>query len=191
MGEKIRSFIAIDLPEPVLQAISKAQESFRESDLNIRYVRKEGIHLTLKFLGDIDRADVEKIHAAMGRATKDFSPFTLRGEGVGVFPDLKRPRVVWAGLSGDIEDLLSLQRELEYQLNGLGFPKEKRSFKGHLTIGRVKGRLDRTRLSQALEVLGEFRTESFTVRSVVLVQSDLRPQGAVYSSLAEVSLKNS
>ncbi len=191
MGEKIRSFIAIDLPEPVLQAIAKVQEGFQGSNLNIRYVRKEGIHLTLKFLGDIDRADVEKIHAAMGRATKGFSPFTLRGEGVGVFPDLKRPRVVWAGLSGDIEALRSLQRDLEYQLNGLGFPKEKRSFKGHLTIGRVKGRLDRTNLSRTIEASGGFQTESFTVRSVVLFQSDLRPHGAVYSRLAEVSLNNS
>jgi len=72
MGEKIRSFIAIDLPEPVLQAIAKVQEGFQGSNLNIRYVRKEGIHLTLKFLGDIDRADVEKITLQWGGRQRAF-----------------------------------------------------------------------------------------------------------------------
>ena len=190
MGEKIRAFIAIDVPEPVLRAIAKAQDTLRGSGLKIRWVRKEGMHLTLKFLGDIDRDDVEKIRAAMGRATKAFSPVTLRADGLGVFPDLKRPRVVWVGLSGDVEVVRALQRDLESQLNGLGFPKEKRPFKGHLTMGRVKGRLDRAKLSKALQALGEFRTESFTAQSVVLFQSDLRPDGAVYSRLAEVALKS-
>ncbi len=188
MGEKIRAFIAISVPEPVLQAIVKAQEGFQGSGLSIRWVRKEGIHLTLKFLGDIDRDDIEKIRAAMERVAEAFSPFTLRGEGVGVFPNLKRPRVVWVGVSGDVEPLRGLQRDLESQLDSLGFPKEKRSFSGHLTMGRVKGRLDRTKLSRVLEGLGDFRTESFTAQSVVLFQSDLRPEGAVYSRLAEVPL---
>ena len=188
MAKKIRAFIAISLPGPVLQAIEKAQETLKGLGLKIRWVRKEGIHLTLKFLGDIDRDDVERIRAAIERATKRFSPFALRGEGIGVFPDLRRPRVVWVGVTEDVEALRALQRDLESQLDKLGFPKEKRSFKGHLTVGRVKGRLDPTRLSEALKGLGEFRTESFTAQSVVLFQSDLRPDGAVYSRLAEVSL---
>jgi 2'-5' RNA ligase len=191
MSGKIRAFIAISLPEAVLQAIAKAQETLKGSGLNIRWVRKEGMHLTLKFLGDIGGDDVERIHAAIERATKNFSPFALRGEGVGVFPDLRRPRVVWVGVTENVETLRALQRDLESQLNELGFPKEKRSFKGHLTVGRVKGRLDRTKLSEALEALTEFRTESFTAQSVVLFQSDLRPQGAVYSRLAEVPLESS
>ena len=190
MGEKIRAFIAISVPELVLQAIVNAQEGFQGSGLSIRRVRKESMHLTLKFLGDIDRDDIEKIRAAMERVAKAFSPFTLRVEGVGVFPDLKRPRVVWVGVSGDVEPLRGLQRDLESQLNGLGFPREKRSFSGHLTMGRVKGRLDRTKLSGVLEGLGDFRTESFTALSVVLFQSDLRPEGAVYSRLAEVPLES-
>jgi len=188
MGEKIRAFIAISMPEPVLQAIVETQDTLRGSGFKIRWVRKEGIHLTLKFLGDIDRDDVEKIQAAMERATKAFSPVTLRAEGLGVFPDLKRPRVVWVGLSGDVEVLRTLQSDLESQLNGLGFPREKRLFKGHLTLGRVKGRLDRAKLSKALQALTEFRTESFTAQSLVLFRSDLRPNGAVYSKLAEVAL---
>ena len=189
MGEKIRTFIAIDLPESVLQAMARAQDTLRGSRLDIRWVRKDGIHLTLKFLGNINRDDVEKIQAAIQQTTESFSPFTLKGLGLGVFPDMKRPRVVWAGISGDVEVLRALQRDLESQLKRLGFPKEKRPFKGHLTLGRVKGRLDRTKLSKALEGLGGFETESFSVRSVTLFQSTLQPQGAVYSKLAEAPLQ--
>ena len=186
----MRAFIAISVPEFVLQAIAKAQETLRESGLDIRSVRKEGIHLTVKFLGNIDRDDVEQVRSAMERATKAFSPFTLKGEGIGIFPDLRRPRVVWAGISGDVEVLNALQSDLESQLRSLGFPEEKRPFRGHLTLGRVKGRLDRTKLREALEALGAFETEFFTAQSVVLFHSDLRPEGAVYSRLAEVPLKS-
>jgi 2'-5' RNA ligase len=189
MGEKLRAFIAISLPEPLLQAIESVQETLKRSRLKIRWVRKEGIHLTVKFLGDIERSDVEKICGAMERATRAFSPFWLRGDGVGVFPDFRRPRVAWVGVSGDVEVLLALQRDLESQLSGLGFPKEKRPFGGHLTLGRVKGRLDGTKLRES-EAMGDFQTESFQVKSIVLFQSDLRPDGAVYSRLAEVPLGN-
>jgi 2'-5' RNA ligase len=188
MSEKIRAFIAIGLPESVLEAMAAAQETLKRAGLKIRWVRKEGIHLTLKFLGDIDRDDLEDIRGAMEQATKTFSPFLLRGDGVGVFPDLRRPRVAWVGISGDMEVLRALQRDLESQLRDLGLPKEKRAFKGHLTLGRVKGRLDSTKLRAALEGLGDFRTESFMARSIVLFQSNLRPDGAVYSRLAEVAL---
>ena len=188
MGEKIRAFIAIRLPESVLQAMGQAQETLRRLGRGIRWVRKEGIHLTLKFLGDVDTDRVENIHMAMERASKGTSPFVLTGEGIGVFPDLRRPRVIWIGLSGDLQVLFALQANLESQLKGLGFPKEKRPFKGHLTLGRVKGRLGATELRKALEGLGSFQTDAFTVQSVALFQSTLRPEGAVYTKLAEVSL---
>ena len=190
MGEKIRTFIAIGLPEFVLQAIAKTQDALRGSGLDIRWVRREGIHLTLKFLGDIDRDDVGKIQAAMEEAAKGIFPFTLTGDGVGVFPDFRRPRVIWAGISGDVHALFALQSALESQLKGLGFSKEKRHFKGHLTMGRVKDRVDRTKLRESLEGFASFETGSFTVQSVVLFQSTLRPQGAVYTRLAEVDLRS-
>lgn len=188
MGEKIRTFIAISLPEFVLQTIGQAQDTLRGSGLNIRWVRKEGIHLTLKFLGDINRDNVEKIKATMEQATNGFSSLTLMAEGIGVFPDFRRPRVIWVGISGDVQVLFDLQDDLESQLKTLGFPKEKRPFKGHLTMGRVKGRVDKTKFREALEGLRGFKTDAFTVQSVVLFQSTLRPQGAVYTRLAEVAL---
>jgi 2'-5' RNA ligase len=190
MSDKIRTFIAISLPDSVLQAIGKAQDTLRGSRLDIRWVRKEAIHLTLKFLGDIDRDDVGKIEASMGRATKGVPPFTLQGKAVGVFPDLRRARVIWTGVWGDIQALFAAQRDLESHLEDLGFPKENRPFKGHLTLGRVKGRLDSAKLREALEGLRDFQTESFVVQSLVLFQSTLGPQGAVYNRLAESPFVN-
>lgn len=187
----MRAFIAISLPDSVLQEIAEAQERLRGSGLNIRWVRKEGIHLTLKFLGEIDWGDVERIHSAMDLSSKAFSPLTLRGDGIGVFPDLKRPRVVWVGVSGDVQAAQALQGDLEFRLDNIGFPKENRPFKCHLTMGRVKGRLDHDKLIAALEGLKGFQTVPFTAESVILFQSDLRPQGAIYSRLAEVRMGES
>ncbi len=132
--------------------------------------------------------DVEKIQIAMERASEEASPFVLTWGKARAFSDLRRPRVIWIGLSGDLQMLFALQANVESQLKGLGFPKDKRPFKGHLTLGRVKGRLDATELGVALEGLAGFQTDAFTVQSVALFQSTLRPNGAVYTKLAEVPL---
>jgi len=188
VNKKMRVFIAISLPDSILRAIGNAQDRFRRSGFDIRWVRREGIHLTLKFLGEVDRPDLEKVPDAMERACMGFSCFSLQGAGVGVFPDLKRPRVIWTGISGDAEILKNLHAKLDSELKGVGFPKETRPFKGHLTLGRVKGPLDKAKFRSALEDLSDFATESFLVDSLVLYQSTLRPQGAVYTRLAVANL---
>lgn len=190
MGEKIRTFVAISLPESVLRAMGKTQERLRRFKFDVRWARSEGIHLTLKFLGDIEEKDVAKVGDAMARACEGVSSFVLKGEGTGVFPDMKRPRVIWVGVSGDVSLLTSLQERLEGELEKLGFPREKRGFTGHLTLGRVKSRLDETLFRQALKEAGDFVTDPFDVKSIVLFKSTLRPQGAVYDKLAEVSLRS-
>jgi 2'-5' RNA ligase len=189
MGNKIRTFIAIHLPDTVLRAMGRTQEAFQVHHFDIRWVRPQGMHLTLKFLGDIEEKDIENVGAAMQRACEDIQPFTLRGEGIGVFPNMKRPRVVWAGVTGDVAVLLDLQKRLEDALSDSGFPREKRRFKGHLTLGRVKGRLDTRRFGPVLDELKAFTTELFVVDSLVLYQSTLRPQGALYDRLVAVPLK--
>lgn len=190
MGEKIRAFVAIRLPESVLHAIGKVQDRLRKSGFRIRWVRKDGMHLTLKFLGDIDKSAIDGIRSAMDESAKGVLGFTLQGKGIGVFPDFRRPRVIWIGLSGDTEALSTLHGQLGTHLDALGFPKERRRFKGHLTLGRAKGRLDKDRLRKALEKLETFETDAFPVQSVILYQSTLRPQGAIYTKLAEVHLRS-
>jgi 2'-5' RNA ligase len=190
MGEKIRAFIAICLPESTLHAIAKVQDQLRKSGFSIRWVRKEGMHLTLKFLGDIDKGNIEGIRSAMEESAKGILGFALQAKGLGVFPHMNRPRVVWIGLSGDVGVLSALHGQLESHLEAQGFPKEKRRFTGHLTLGRAKGGLDNDKLRKALEKLDAFETALFPVQSVILYQSMLRPQGAVYTKLAEVHLKS-
>ncbi len=190
MPDKIRTFIAISLPDHVLHGIGNVQASLKRSGFNIRWVRKEGIHLTLRFLGDVPKGQVEQIGSAISAAAGGFSPFTLKGYGIGVFPDLRRPRVVWAGISGDLEVLHNLHSKLESQLKSIGFAKEKRPLKGHLTVGRIKKRIDKAALKTALEGFKGFETDPFTAEAVILYQSTLRPQGALYTKLAEIEFRD-
>jgi 2'-5' RNA ligase len=189
MEKKIRTFIAIRLPDTVLHAMGKTQEALKRHHFSIRWVRPQGIHLTLKFLGDIEEKDVALVGAAMVKACSGIQPFTLRGQGTGVFPNVKRPRVVWAGVTGDVPMLLDLQKCLEDALAEIGFARENRRFKGHLTLGRVKGRLDSGHFGKVLSELDAFTTESFEVNRLILYKSTLRPQGALYERLVDVPLK--
>jgi RNA 2',3'-cyclic 3'-phosphodiesterase len=190
MDEKIRTFIAIRLPETVLRGIGKVQDQLRKSGFSIRWVRMEGMHLTLKFLGNVDKGMVDVIRSALEESAKGVAPFVLRAKGIGVFPGLKRPRVVWIGVSGDVEVLSLLQSRLEACLEAQGFARETRRFKGHLTLGRAKGLVEQNKLQKALEKFRAFETESFSVDSVSLFQSTLRPQGAIHTRLAEVLLQD-
>lgn len=169
--------------------MGKVQDELRKDGFNIRWVRPRGIHLTLKFLGDIDRKDLDPLGVALTKVAEGVRAFTLRGAGLGVFPDAHRPRVIWVGLAGDVRDLLTLQGRLEAHLAPLGHARERRPFRGHLTLGRVKGRLDTPCLIKHLEALKDFCTDPFVVRSIVLFQSTLRPQGALYTRLAEARLR--
>ena len=178
--DKIRAFIAIELPDEIVAAIRKVQDQIKSSGVKIRWVRPENIHLTLKFLGDINERDIDQIHTAMIDAVKGYSPISLSGKGVGVFPNLRRPKVMWVGLGGESGRLIQLQETLDSQLKKIGFSKEKRAFKGHLTMGRVKGRIDTKKMTAILQEMSEFESEPFSAGEIVLFQSDLRPSGAVY-----------
>lgn len=197
MTEKIRSFIAIPLPESVKSHIRTIQDNIRSTGLKMRWVKPENIHLTLKFLGDIPRTDVDAVAGAMDRAAGTISPLSLGAKGIGVFPNIKRPRVLWAGLNGETHELIRLQQNLEQKLEQslvpLGFKKENRSFKAHLTIARIKQakhRIYPKDLVQVIEKNGNFESESFTVNEIILYQSVLKPTGAVYTKLKTVSLKS-
>jgi 2'-5' RNA ligase len=188
MPESIRTFIAFELPGHVTNAIHKIQEILKSYNFNVRWVRPENIHLTLKFLGNINPADVEIIGNIMGDTAEPYAPFSLKAKGLGVFPGLKRPRVIWIGISGQIELLVGLQQNLEEKLNTIGFSREKRPFKGHLTLGRVKGKIDSHRISVVLKKYNQFESEAFTARNIVLYKSDLQPTGSFYTKMLDVAL---
>ena len=179
----IRAFICFKLPKRIILSIRELQESIKDSGLKIRWVKAENIHLTIKFIGDISWSDIDDIGLAIKETAGDFAPLLLSAQGLGVFPNLKRPRVIWTGLSGQIEELIGLQKILDKKLRLIGFPKEKRPFKGHLTIGRVKGRLDSRKLSEFMNRFNKFETKQFSCDRIFLMQSELKPSGPIYTKL--------
>jgi 2'-5' RNA ligase len=183
MPPTIRTFIAIELPPSVISLLEKVQEDLKSMRLRAKWVRPENIHLTLKFLGNINPGDTGKIGAAMTDAVDNFAPLNLVAGGVGVFPGIKRPRVIWLGLGGQIQLLIAMQRVLEDNLAALGFKKEKRPFKGHLTLGRFRQTVNPNTIRQILRQYANRYSEEFTARRIILFKSDLKPTGAVYSQL--------
>lgn len=181
----IRAFLALDPPEEILREIGRIQDRLRKMlHGELRWVRLEGIHLTLKFFGDIPESAVEDISAVARRAAAAVGPFELAIGGAGVFPDANRPRVVWLGMNGDVAQLTAFQQGLERALAEIGFPPEERPFRPHLTLGRIKSPKGLTGLAEALEKGKAVTAGSFTASGLNLFQSDLTPRGAVYTRLA-------
>ncbi len=188
MSDTVRAFIAIELADETIAFIQKIQEGLRSSGIKARWIRPENIHLTLKFLGDINNEDVKKVGDAIISAAGENAAITLRAKGIGVFPGVKRPRVIWTGIAGRTKELVDLQKILDEKLQSSGFPKEKRSFKGHLTIARIKKKIDAKRLIDAMKEFSGFESKTFTVDEVVLFKSELKSSGAVYTRLKSTSL---
>ncbi|MGC8958319.1 MAG: RNA 2',3'-cyclic phosphodiesterase [Chloroflexia bacterium] len=191
MGERIRTFIAIELPEEVRRGLARVQGELKRSHPPVRWVAPEKIHVTLKFLGEIPAEQVEIVCQVTDRVAASAAPFELEAAGAGVFPNRRRPRVVWVGVQGDLPALHALQTGLERELAQAGFPEEERPFSPHLTLGRVQDRAspaEARALGEAvvgLEVpsLGRWRVEQ-----VVVMRSDLRPEGPLYTPLRVLRL---
>jgi 2'-5' RNA ligase len=188
MTDKIRTFIAVALPGEIATAIDGVQRALASHDFRIRWVDPRKVHLTLRFLGDVPSAEIDTIAGATATAVAGHSPLTLHAAGLGVFPGFKRPRVIWVGLDGPLQALEDLQRDLEKQLAAVGYAPDKRPFKAHLTIGRVKGWIDSRRLVEAFQALQPFESPPFEVRQVVVFRSVLKPTGAEYMPMRVIHL---
>jgi 2'-5' RNA ligase len=192
--DKIRTFIAIELDESIKDGLTRLQEGLKGEvpQGSVRWVRPASIHLTLKFLGDVPADQTREITRALERSCQGFAPFSLTCGGLGCFPNLKRPRVVWVGVHEETGTLAQLQKAIEANVAPLGYPTEKRKFSPHLTLGRVQRRVSSSDLHRLGEQVGSSEIGTLgqmEVRSVNLMRSDLRPSGAVYTRLAEVKLK--
>ena len=188
MSQSIRTFIAIELPSEVKTLLDNVQQGLKTLPLKAKWVRTQNIHLTLKFLGNIDPANIEDIGRAMADAAGDSAPFTLTVGGIGFFPGVKRPRVVWAGLGGETDILFDLQRRLAQLLAAIGYPQEKRPFKAHLTLGRIRQAIDSGTIGRAMQDYSSLGELHFTADRIILFRSDLKPSGAVYTPLKQTEL---
>jgi len=191
MESYIRSFIAIDLSDPARRRIETLIQELRKSDAQVGWVRTEGIHLTLKFLGNVAPESIEEIKSALARIASQIAPIRIEPAGCGAFPTIKWPRVIWVGLGGQIGPLAELVRRVETALVPLGFEPEGRPFKPHLTLGRVKGRQRLQALQEILLAHSDFAAEPFDAAEVVLYKSELRPDGARYTPLIKAPLSGS
>lgn len=190
--DTVRSFVAIELDPDLKRALSAVQEALRShlDDGPVRWTRPEGVHLTLKFLGEVSADGIAEIAAQMDAAAREVDGFRIELKGVGGFPTNRSPRVVWVGVEEPSGSLSLLQRQVEDRLEPLGFPKENRPFSPHLTIGRARGRggEPHRRLGRALEALDLSPQGAMEVRTISLMRSQLGPEGAAYSQLAQSKL---
>lgn len=191
--ESVRVFVAIELSTEILAALEKVQQQLEQQPGGeaARWTNKEGIHLTLKFLGEVPSEQLDTITQAIRVACSRHAPFDLTIAGLGCFPNIRRPRIVWAGVQEPTNSLLALQADIERELARAKFPKEKRGFTPHLTLGRTR----KTAHRQEIEALGGLVAASQTgelgrmrVTGVALMRSDLHPKGAVYTQLFEAPL---
>ena len=184
----IRSFLAVELPEPILRKIEEVEVDLKSAHADVRWVSPEKIHLTLKFFGNIEASRIDSIFKSIEERVRSTQPFSLKVQGVGAFPSMKSPRVIWMGLVNGSEILTSLQKEIEAQLEKIRFQPEDRPFRPHLTLGRVKSSRGRNDLVGRMEKHKEREFGDFQVDRLILFKSDLKPSGPIYTVLGEMKL---
>ena len=184
MSEQIRSFIAFDMEnESVLNRLSATQKLLVETGADLRLVEPQNIHITMRFLGSISPSMVDKVYEAMKKVK--FTPFNTQLRGLGVFPSLNYPRVVWAGLTEGVEELKSIFSQLEPQIRALGFAADAYGFSPHLTIARVKSGANKQRLAELVTKKADYEFGTIKADCLRLKKSQLSPKGPTYSTLRE------
>ncbi|OGL47409.1 MAG: 2'-5' RNA ligase [Candidatus Schekmanbacteria bacterium RBG_13_48_7] len=184
MNESFRGFIAVELPDQSRVVIEKTQNALKNMPGYLNWVKPSSIHLTLKFLGQTPKSSIESITKTLNNVVQGTTPFNLFLEGVGVFPNLRRPRVVWIGLKGDIDMLKNLQKQVESAMQQLGFEPENREFKPHLTLARIKSGKGDHHWERIIQKTVVENSPPIRVSSFYLFQSILKPTGAQYNKLA-------
>jgi 2'-5' RNA ligase len=190
--ETIRSFIAIELPTGIQAEFGRVIQLLSPAGTQtpVRWMTPQNIHLTLKFLGDIKLSGVNQLKDALKQECRRHGPFEIRVGTLGAFPNIHRPRVIWIGVQAPPE-LAALQQGIETSLLTLGYPPEDRQFSPHLTLGRVSQQVRAVDIDKLSSLLTKTRVGLLgihEVRSVLLIRSDLRPTGPIYTKLSEVIL---
>lgn len=190
MRERIRTFIAVEVDDFVRQRALDLMDILRTAQADVKWVEPENLHITIKFLGEVLSRDIYHICQAVKQAVASIEPFPLVLGGAGAFPDVVRPRTIWLGFTAGAEELVRLQQSVERALLPLGFPREGRPFKAHLTLGRVRrANPGLARLAQLLREQAEFKGAETFVEQVVVFSSQLTPQGPIYEPLATLPLQ--
>ncbi len=185
MSETIRSFIAFDIDnESVTKRFSEAQATLVNTGADLKLVKPQNIHITMRFLGNISQSMVNPIHEEMKKTS--FTPFNVEIKGLGVFPKLKYARVIWAGIQKGADELTNVFNQLEPLLRRLGFKPDPKGFSPHLTIARVKTGRNKAELIRCIQELTDYEFGIVRAECLRLKKSVLTPKGPIYSTLREV-----
>jgi len=182
---KFRGFIAIDIP--INKKFLEMENEIKNTAADLKLVEPENIHVTLKFLGDTDEENIDKIGEIIKNSVKDINSFNIKLKGSGVFPNKSYIKVIWIGLE-NAEKIGEIAKKIDEQLKNLGFQVEKRGFSAHLTIARVKSSRNKEKLLQIIEKYKDVEFATINVSSVKLKKSDLTPKGPIYTTLKELKL---
>ena len=184
----MRAFIAIELSKEIKEALAQIQQKLSPFTQSLNIVNPENIHLTLRFLGEIDEGIVEEINTALQEAAKERSQFSVALGNIAAFPKMEYPRVIWAGITKGNAELLNIATAIEERLTNIGLPKEDKSFSAHITIARVKSSHDRAQLVNTLKTIPPLPHQETLVNKFTLFKSTLTPRGAVHEIVKEYYL---
>jgi 2'-5' RNA ligase len=180
----MRTFIAVEISESTRNTLAQVISDIKLALGRLSWVRPENMHVTLKFLGEIQNEREENIAAALQAVARDFNPFGYEAESLGCFPNPRRARVLWAGMRGSLNTFTTLAESVDKAMNSLGFRKETRPFSPHITLARIRKPIKPQLLVEAIEQYqGEFFGDEW-VEGISLMKSDLKPDGAVYTRLS-------
>lgn len=184
---KLRTFFAVDTPQHIKMKMLEVQSLLKESNADVKWESLEKFHITIKFLGDVFENVLAEMTQKLREALKRNKPFTLSYQDVGCFPNLKNPRVVWIGCENPDGELLNIKNEIDNVTVPYGFPMEERKFHPHITLGRVKGNHNMRELVEKLKTV-QFASEPVTADEILVMKSDLKPTGSVYTVLNRIKL---
>lgn len=183
----LRCFVAVNLERDVHDAVIELRKPLSQVDADVRWVRPEGLHCTLRFLGSVDEARIDEIAQAAALAAHDFTPFSMNVAGVGVFPNWRRPRVLWVGIHAD--PLVRLASVIQKGLARLGFAAEERPFRPHLTLGRFRSLDGWSELRPLCEEQRDVELGESVVSAVLFYRSEPQRGGSVYTILGNFPLR--
>jgi 2'-5' RNA ligase len=184
----MRTFLAFDITEGTRNALRAAQKLMGRLQ-GVRWTDPEAIHLTLKFIGEIEDSKIPDVFRVMKTAVEGIGPLEFSVRGLGWFPPGRRPRVIWAGVEGAVAEIQEVARRLDEKLGDLNVPRENRAFKSHLTIGRVNGRIDAAEVEHAFGRAAKREFGQELAVELVFYMSELLPSGACYTRMGAVPLE--
>ncbi len=185
----MRAFIAIELSEEIRNSLAQIQSHLKYAGADVKWVEKDNIHLTLKFLGEVSDEKIEKIKSILDEIGKTVKSFEISLKDIGAFPKIDYPRIIWVGLDKGTKESIGLAGRIDEALSKIGFQKETRPFAAHLTIGRVRSPKNKEALKEKIESQ-DTSHKTQVISSVSLFQSKLTPQGPIYTNLHEAKLIN-